>query len=1087
MIKKYIIFGVALALLCSIHVATTNATTLFPSGGGTGTSTAPTSGQIPIGNSGNTYSPAYLTPGTNITISTSSGGITINSSGGGGGSTTTINGANGPTFNFNSSSTGGSLVITSSTSGGSSTILFTWTQPDNKSITLTGIITGSGTSTIATVMTTSTLYSFFSGTSPIVFNTSTGAISCATCITSAVTSANSITGAVNWKAAGTGLTVASSGQDITYTWTNPGYITTSTGLTTANFATTSISQWNNDSGYITTSSRGVVTSSLGSYTIGNIAFMIDSSTISASSGFSISSGTGNVKIGGTLNATGSITQAGTAVVLTSRAVNTGQGLQGGGDLSADRTLSINTSTALTWSGAQTFTGGLTVNSTSTFNSSTIVSTNLAVGTSTISSTLNVVGTSTLNGTTYLTTLAGSSGCLSVDSAGKITTSGCFSTSTGNGLYLQILSNLSDVNSSTASRNNLLVPTFDYSTTTQNAQRLQHSFINFLSNGSFEYWLGGVSSAPSGWTLQGATAARNASSSLGSYSAAVSTTNADDNLRQSITAYPNVWYTCSAWYKRTSPAGQMNIVLQENGGSFTEYATVGMTLTNTSSFNLAEVSALKADDGVNSVRCKLAQVGAQSSTYQFDEVMLQEGKNIATAFTPLAVNDTDNAQNIFGTPNFLGGANFNATTTLASTTILSGTVSTTIASALIKTGSDGTIAAYGGASACGANQFVTTISALGATTCGTPSGGGGGVATSSGGDYAAGNVAFMIDSSTISATSAVNIVSSTGATTFKGNVFLGGTLNVTSTSRFNGAMTVSSSLTQSGAVASLASTTINGNATTTNLTVTSIGAALVLSSSAGVQSAYGGASACGAGNAVTTISAVGGTTCAAFGSGNGTLTGNGTATYIPYYDTATAFLNNSKLTYASSTDLFSVGSSTIAGVVKVTAAPAATTSTGQTNFGATPQILPSASGTYISGNTVSGYNGDWIALQNNSSTVFRVASSGATTIGNATTTFQIFTNGHIDSTGTVPTLSSCGTSPNATGTDSAGIIQVGSVAATACTLTFASAYVNTPSCLVTNQNMSVVNAMTYTVTTTTLVISETGLTSAKLNYMCIANE
>lgn len=46
----------------------------------------------------------------------------------------------------------------------------------NQTITLTGAITGLGTTTIATAYATSTLYSLFSGSGPITFNASTGAI-----------------------------------------------------------------------------------------------------------------------------------------------------------------------------------------------------------------------------------------------------------------------------------------------------------------------------------------------------------------------------------------------------------------------------------------------------------------------------------------------------------------------------------------------------------------------------------------------------------------------------------------------------------------------------------------------------------------------------------------------------------------------------------------------------------------------------------------------------------------------------------------------------------------------------------------------
>jgi len=55
--------------------------------GGTGSSTAPTSGQLLIGTSGGGYSVANLTAGSNVTITNSSGGITVAASAGTGGFT----------------------------------------------------------------------------------------------------------------------------------------------------------------------------------------------------------------------------------------------------------------------------------------------------------------------------------------------------------------------------------------------------------------------------------------------------------------------------------------------------------------------------------------------------------------------------------------------------------------------------------------------------------------------------------------------------------------------------------------------------------------------------------------------------------------------------------------------------------------------------------------------------------------------------------------------------------------------------------------------------------------------------------------
>lgn len=70
---------------------------LGPSSGGLGVSTPPTSGQIPIGTGSNVYTPATISSGTNILVSSSSGSITI-------GLTGIISGINGGTNVNNGSS-----------------------------------------------------------------------------------------------------------------------------------------------------------------------------------------------------------------------------------------------------------------------------------------------------------------------------------------------------------------------------------------------------------------------------------------------------------------------------------------------------------------------------------------------------------------------------------------------------------------------------------------------------------------------------------------------------------------------------------------------------------------------------------------------------------------------------------------------------------------------------------------------------------------------------------------------------------------------------------------------------------------------
>ncbi len=95
-------------------------------------------------------------------------------------------------------------------------------------------------------------------------------------------------------------------------------------------------------------------------------------------------------------------------------------------------------------------------------------------------------------------------------------------------------------------------------------------------------------------------------------------------------------------------------------------------------------------------------------------------------------------------------------------------------------------------------------------------------------------------------------------------------------------------------------------------------------------------------------------------------------------------------------------------------------------------------------------------------------------------------GHMAASSTVPTLSTCGTAPSITAdsSDFAGTITVGSVAATACTLTFGTPHVIGTHCVISSQTGSVVNAATYTEGLTGFTYSQTGLTGDKLDYICV---
>jgi hypothetical protein len=157
---------------------------------------------------------------------------------------------------------------------------------------------------------------------------------------------------------------------------------------------------------------------------------------------------------------------------------------------------------------------------------------------------------------------------------------------------------------------------------------------------------------------------------------------------------------------------------------------------------------------------------------------------------------------------------------------------------------------------------------------------------------------------------------------------------------------------------------------------------------------------------------------------------------------------------------------------------AATDFGLLQFGGTTSSFPSLSistSTSVNGVAVQIIGADGSGAAN-------LLVNGKVGVGTSTPNYKLTVYGDIATGGTAPTLSSCGGSPSVRGTDTAGEITVGT-ATTGCTVAFTSTKSFAPSCVVTNQSMSVVNAMTYTVSTTQLVISQTALSGNKINYQC----
>lgn len=125
----------------------------------------------------------------------------------------------------------------------------------------------------------------------------------------------------------------------------------------------------------------------------------------------------------------------------------------------------------------------------------------------------------------------------------------------------------------------------------------------------------------------------------------------------------------------------------------------------------------------------------------------------------------------------------------------------------------------------------------------------------------------------------------------------------------------------------------------------------------------------------------------------------------------------------------------------------------------------------------------------------LAASIDTTLTGLTTSFQVLDStgrvvfavqgsGHIVSQSTQPVLSSCGTGPSlaANSNDFMGTVTVGSVAS-GCTVTFGNSYASAPSCIVSLRTMSVVNALSYTTSTTALTLTQTTFGGVLFDYIC----
>ena len=93
-------------------------------------------------------------------------------------------------------------------------------------------------------------------------------------------------------------------------------------------------------------------------------------------------------------------------------------------------------------------------------------------------------------------------------------------------------------------------------------------------------------------------------------------------------------------------------------------------------------------------------------------------------------------------------------------------------------------------------------------------------------------------------------------------------------------------------------------------------------------------------------------------------------------------------------------------------------------------------------------------------------------------------GHYVASGSAPSLSSCGTTPSITGTDTAGIITAGTGIITACTVTFATAYSSEPACIVTSDNSVSFYFISAKSTSAFTITGDSPIGADVINYICI---
>lgn len=368
----------------------------------------------------------------------------------------------------------------------------------------------------------------------------------------------------------------------------------------------------------------------------------------------------------------------------------------------------------------------------------------------------------------------------------------------------------------------------------------------------------------------------------------------------------------------------------------------------------------------------------------------------------------------------------------------------IRSALLLSGAQGSVSAYGGAAGC-TNQVVTAISAVGATTCSTVADAmlastfvktltvttGQGVS----GSFSAGATPAL----------SLTLGALTSVTSINGLIITANTGVITTGTWSATAITVAKGGTNNTATPSSMLLAYDNAGTTIQATSTPQAAAFLATSTTATSTFQGGF------EVGTTTQATGGTNSAMV-----TISNIARAIGGILINTWTNVTNAFTIIGSDGTTRFNVDT---------------TTSTSGFLLGST------TIGSNIAQFTIAGLFGN-VPLNN---AYFQIASSSQ---GATSTLFLINNVGHVIASSTNPVVTCTGgTLTSYVGDDTHGEAVCG-VGSTAIVVTFAATWSAAPICTISNQSMSITSALTYAITTTALTISQAvGLATDKVDFIC----